>query len=304
MIPASGGAPPLSGESTLETALTRYLAQISSHKSPTTHARECRKARQIAARLGEMPLRDVTAFDLSGYRDQRLREASAAIVQGDLDLLNELFEVVVHQWGVALEGNPVHGIAPPRAVTERTHALSPGEQARLLAACDRRPTPMLGWIVRIALQTAMTKDEILKIRRQDLDLKARVVILPKTAGRAERQVPLSCLAVRWFQEALDDPERPDDEELLFYGAPGTLGIRRPLAIDKAFRAVVLQARLKGFRFSDLRTTALSRMTEAGLNEVETHTLAGLAFPRGIKRPPRPTLAALLARLDEVGFGIR
>ncbi|MBF0165736.1 MAG: tyrosine-type recombinase/integrase, partial [Magnetococcales bacterium] len=174
---------------------------------------------------------------------------------------------------------------------------------RLLAACDRRPTPMLGWIVRLALQTAMSKDELLKGRRQDLDLKTRVVVIPKNLNRPLRRVPLSREATRIYRELLGHPDRPDNEELLFYGAMGSLGVRRPLAMDKAFRAVALQARLKGLRFNDLRHEALSRLAKAGLSEVEIHTLAGLPLPRGVRPPRRPEVAELVARLDAVGFGM-
>jgi integrase len=298
----SGADITLSGESSLAAALTLYLERVSARKSPIAHAREQRKARQITARLGALVLQEVTALDLSDYRDHRLKSASAAIVQGDLELLRALFEVL-EQWGVTLEGNPVNGVSPPRGGGDRPRTLGPGELVRLLAACDRRPTPMLGWIVRIALQTAMSKDEILKIRTPDLDLKERVVTLPKGTTRPARQVPLSLEAVRLFREVLDYPERPAGEALLFFGAMGVTGLRRPLAIDKAFRGVVLQARLKGYRFADLRHEALSRMEAAGLTEVERATVAGLVLPRGVKRPPRPEVGALVARLDERGFGV-
>ncbi|MBF0340107.1 MAG: tyrosine-type recombinase/integrase [Magnetococcales bacterium] len=304
MSPGVGEQEPFSLQTPLAAALARYLEQISARKSVELHEREQRKARQIATRLGNLPLGEVTAMDLAGYRDHRLRQASAPIVQGDLDLLRELFEVVIGTWGVALEGNPVHGISAPLAAPDRSHTLGAGELVRLLAACDRRPSPLLGWIVRIALQTAMSKDEILKIRQEDLDLKARILTIPRTLSRASRQVALSREAVGLFRDALSYPERPDDEDLLFFGAMGSLGVRRPLAIDKAFRAVVLQARLKGFRFSDLRQEALSRLRAAGLSEVEVFTLAGMSLPRGGGRPVKPAVMDLVARLDAVGFGIR
>ncbi|GAB0056330.1 hypothetical protein SIID45300_00636 [Candidatus Magnetaquicoccaceae bacterium FCR-1] len=298
----SGSQASFSGETLLKAALVRYLEQVSVHKSPIQHARERRKAGQIAARLGEHPLGEITALDVSGYRDARLREASAAIVQGDLDLLRELFEVAVERWGVALEGNPVGGVAPTRAASDRERAFKPGELARLLAACDRRPTPMLGWIARIALQTGMSKEEILRLRIADVDLAARIVTVPRVLSRPMRQVPLTRVLVGVFREVLDYPERPEGETLLFFGSMGALGIRRPLAIDKAFRSAVVQARLKGCAFGDLRHEAVTRMAEAGLSEVEVHAIAGMPMPRG-GRVVKPTVVQLVARLDAVGFGV-
>ncbi|MEO5346847.1 MAG: site-specific integrase [Magnetococcus sp. YQC-9] len=299
----SGSEGSFSGETRLEKALTRYLEQISVHKSPTQHARERRKAGQIADRLGDRLLGEITALDVGAYRDGRLREASAAIVQGDLDLLRDLFEVVVTRWGVVLEGNPVHGVVAPRVALDRVRELEPGELARLLAACDRRPTPMLGWIVRIALQSAMSKDEILCLRVTDVDLMARVVTIPKVLNRPMRQVPLTRGLIGVLREVLAYPERPPGETLLFFGAMGALGIRRPLAIDKAFRSALLQARVKGYKFSDLQHEALVRMAEAGLSELEVRTIAGMPVLRGGRHGVKPGVAELLERLDAVGFGV-
>ncbi|MBF0128043.1 MAG: tyrosine-type recombinase/integrase, partial [Magnetococcales bacterium] len=168
------------------------------------------------------------------------------------------------------------------------------------------PTPMLGWIVRLVLQTAMAKEELLRLRKGDLDLAARVVTIPKTLVRPVRQVPLTWEAVRIFRQVLAYPERPPEEELLFFGAVGKGGVRNPLAIDKALRTVLLQARMKGFRFNDLRNEALSRMEEAGLNAAELLTVAGQPLPRTLSphgaRLVRPTMAELVIRLDGAGLG--
>lgn len=298
-----GEKPLVAGDLTVEAALNLYLEQVSVHKSLQAHEREKRKARQIGARLGRMLLRELTPLDLAEYRDFRLREASSAIVQGDLTLLEELFEVAVSHWHLELEGNPVKGVLPPRSTVSRGRAIAHGEMMRLLAACDRRPTPMLGWIVRIALQTAMSKEEILRVRKGDLNFKERILTVSKYLTRPMRQLPLSQEGVRVFQEALHYAERPIEEALLFYGAMGSLGIRRPLAIDKALRTVLLQARMKGFRFNDLRNEAMARMEAAGLTEVEICTLVGQPLPRTGKRLVRPSMAELVARLDAVGFGV-
>ncbi|MBF0296107.1 MAG: tyrosine-type recombinase/integrase [Magnetococcales bacterium] len=293
---------PLDEAMTVETALAWFLERVSAAKSPATHQREQRKARQIAARLGRILLRDLTPLEIADYRDYRLREASAAIVEGDLALLRELFDVAVTTWGLNLDANPLHAVAPPRPPAGRERSFERGEMVRLLAACDRRPTPMLGWIVRLAVQTAMGKEEILRLRKGDVDLGARVATIRKHLTRPMRQVPLTREAVRVFREVLAYPERPAEEELLFFGAMGKDGERAPVAIDKAFRMVLLQARLKGFRFNDLRNEALTRMAAAGLREIEICTIAGLPLPRLATRPARPALPELVARLDAVGLG--
>ena len=62
--------------------------------------------------------------------------------------------------GRELAGQPGHKYQAPSTGAGRNRRLSPEEESRLLAAVDQHSNPMMGWIVRIALETGMRWSEI------------------------------------------------------------------------------------------------------------------------------------------------
>ncbi|MEO5363494.1 MAG: tyrosine-type recombinase/integrase [Magnetococcus sp. DMHC-8] len=300
MPPDSTGTTPAT-DITLQTLLHRYLAEVSSKKSPTAHAREHRIAQHLMARLGTTPLVDLTPLLLSEFRETRLQEASASTVARDLGLLSQVIETAMTDWGVALAGNPLRSVAEPAEVQGRSRQLRPGERLRLISACNRHSNPMLGWVVRLILATGMRKPEVLHLQRPQVDLTARVVHLPRSGSSAPRDVPLSREVVKLFQEALHHVKPVTDTPLLFFGEPGRFGQRRPYAIDRVLRQAMNRARLKPFSCDELRDDAILRMRESGLTEQEVVAITGLRTLRIDRRAPHLQTHLLVQRLDEVGW---
>ncbi len=79
---------------------------------------------------------------------------------------------------------------------------------------------MLGWIVRIAIETGMRSSEITGLRCHQVDLQKRVVRLTDTKNDSSRTVPLTKMATETFKTALAYPARPKDCNLVFFGEPG------------------------------------------------------------------------------------
>ncbi|GAB3627047.1 Tyrosine recombinase XerC [Pandoraea terrae] len=66
---------------------------------------------------------------------------------------------------------------------------------------------MLRWIVRIAIETGMRSSEIVTLRRNQVDLTRRVVLLVETKNTLPRTVPLTVEVTNLFQQALASPVR-------------------------------------------------------------------------------------------------
>ncbi len=66
-----------------------------------------------------------------------------------------MFNIAIKEWGIGLTHNPVQNIRRPAPGPGRDRRLTPEEHQRLLAAVDAHSNPMLGWIVRIALETVV-----------------------------------------------------------------------------------------------------------------------------------------------------
>jgi integrase len=216
-----------SEKTTVADALDRYKREIVPTKKPSTQRREGARIRELKARFEIYSLAAVTPDLVGRYRDDRLAQGKANnTVRLELALLGHLFNVAIKEWHIGLIFNPVSNIRKPSPGEGRNRRLSGREQTVLLAAVDAHSNPMLGWIVRLAIETGMRQSEILGLRRGQVDLDRRVVRLTDTKNSAARTVPLTKLAASVLLNALANPIRPIDTDLVFFGEPGRDGKQR------------------------------------------------------------------------------
>ncbi len=209
---------------TLEAALKRYLADITPTKKSSTQRGETTKAKKLVEHLGKYSLAALSSEIIADFRDKRLNEPgrngriSNNTVRLELALLSHLYTVAIQEWGLGLTFNPVLNIRKPSPGDGRDRRLSADEERRLLAAVNGHSNPMLGWIVRIALETGMRSSEISTLKRSQVDLEKRVVRLSDTKNDSARTVPLSKQATEALRSAINNPVRPIDCNLVFLGA--------------------------------------------------------------------------------------
>ena len=126
----------------------------------------------------------------------------------------------------------------------------------------------------MALYTAMRKGEIISLKRSDIDLQRRTILLKDTKNNDSRTVPLTDKAYKVVQEVLEFPIRPVDTDYLFFGEPGKDGQRKPYVINRVWSKALKNAEIENFRFHDLRHEATSRFVEAGLSDQEVSSITG------------------------------
>lgn len=294
---------------TLSAALDRYLKEVSQAKRPTTLAREKKRVDILRASLGDYSLAALTPEVIAKFRDDRLAgdaddkgiriPRAPNTVRLDLALLGHLFSVAIKEWGLGLTYNPVSSIRRPAPGAGRNRRLTPDEEERLLKAVDGHSNPMLRWIVRIALETGMRSSEITGLRRNQVDLQRRIVRLVETKNTLPRTVPLTLEAVKQFKEALANPVRPIDTDLIFFGEPGKDGQRRPYNFNKVWLAIKRDAGCSDFRFHDLRHEAVSRLVEGGLSDQEVSAISGHRSMQMLKRYTHLRAEDLVQKLDNL-----
>ncbi len=284
----------------LRNALDRYLAEVSGTKKASTALAEQHKAKALKAALGAYSLAAISPDLVAEYRDQRMAEGkSASTVRLELALLSHLFTIAIKEWRIGLTYNPVANIRKPAPAQGRDRRLAADEETKLLAACDGHSNPMLGWIVRIALYTGMRAGEIKSLRRNQVDLTRRVVRLSDTKNGSVRTVPLTQAAVAAFREALANPVRPLDTDLVFFGEPGRDKKRRPYEFRPAWHRIVRAVGIPALRFHDLRHEAVSRLVEAGLGDQEVAAISGHKSMQMLRRYTHLRAEDLVARLDQL-----
>ena len=294
---------------TVSHALDRYLKEVTNTKRPTTQVSERRRAEVLRSELGAYSLATLTPEVIAQFRDKRLAGDPSKTgiripranntVRLELALLGHLFTVAIKEWGLGLPYNPVLSIRRPAPGAGRERRLSPDEEKRIFDAVAAHSNPMLHWIARIALETGMRSAEITTLRRGQVDLKRRIVRLVETKNTLPRTVPLTTGAVDALREALENPIRPIDTDLIFFGEPGKDGRRRPYTFNKAWLEIKAAVGLKDFRFHDLRHEAVSRFVEKGLSDQEVAAISGHKSMQMLKRYTHLRAEDLVAKLDQL-----
>lgn len=191
---------------TLGVALDRYLSEVTPTKKPTTQQTEIERAKPLRAFFSKYSLAAITPDLVARYRDMRLATAlkpqkgskatrltSASTVRLELALLGHLFTTAIREWRLGLAQNPVALVRKPKPAEGRDRRLDAMEEQALMRAVDAHSNPMLGWIVRIAVETGMRSGEILGLRLSQIDIRRRIVRLSDTKNDSARTVPLSRL---------------------------------------------------------------------------------------------------------------
>jgi integrase len=227
-----------SERTTVADALDRYEREIVPTKKASTQRREAARLRLVKQRFGQYSLAAITPDLVAKFRDARLAEGKANnTVRLELALLGHLFTIAIKEWHIGLVYNPVTNIRKPSPGEGRDRRLVDGEQQRLLTAVELHANPMLGWIVRLAIETGMRQSEILGLRRSQVELGRRIVRLTDTKNDASRTVPLSIAATEVLRTAMDHPIRSIGTDLLFFGEAGKDGKRRAYQFAKVWNAI-------------------------------------------------------------------
>ncbi|RAP57282.1 site-specific integrase [Oleiagrimonas sp. MCCC 1A03011] len=281
--------------------LDRYLSEVTPTKRPATQRTERERSVPLREYFGKYSLAAINADLVARYRDMRLatpharRKAapgqptptlSPSTVRLELALLSHLFTTAIREWGLGLHQNPVANIRKPSPSEGRDKRITKGEEEALLAALARQSNPMALWIVQIAVETGMRSSEILGLRRDQVDLRKRVVRLRDTKNRTSRTVPLSRRATRVLEDALANPTRHRGCALVFFGEPGRDGVRRPYNFKKAWEAARIEIGREDLHFHDLRHEAVSRFVEQGLSDQEVAAISGHKSMQMLRRYTR------------------
>jgi len=307
---------------TLREALERYQAEIVPHKKGKVQEVSVIKM-LLTLPLALRPLASIRGADLASLRDAWQKDYAPATVLRRLAVLSHVFSVARKEWGMESLSNPVEVIRKPvvknarvRRVVELerpfgdaeggddVRAMQEGELEWVIAASS---SALLPSIIRLAVETAMRRGEIVGLRWEHIDLERRAAYLPATKNGSARDVPLSSTAVAVLQglwDGLDAKER---------GAGLVFSIRAD-GVTRAFERAVDRARkqyeemckeidenpLDGFlvdlRFHDLRHEATSRLASI-FPMHELTKITGHKDPRMLMRYYHPRAEDLAKRMN-------
>ncbi|MEP7301708.1 MAG: site-specific integrase [Caldimonas sp.] len=219
--------------------------------------------------LAQQRSRYFAGADVDGkaiYKDKRKAIAPATINRYAASL------AAVITWAIKRRIAPKGYAHPCRAVerrtenNEQTRFLSDDERTRLLAACKASPWPRLYGLVLMALTTGARKGELQGLTWADIDRERGLANVGRSKNGDPKLLPL-------VPAVLDELAR-------FPGAPAERvfpATRRPLepyAFEQRWKEAMHAARVRGFRFHDLRHSCASMLARSGATLLEIGDLLG------------------------------
>jgi integrase len=260
-------------ERTLADAIDRYLKEDVNELADSADRR--RQLNWWKDQLGDISLLHL-CNDLDLLHDAKRKLETDKLKKGTtrapptvkryLAALSRLFSCAV-DWDWC-DTNPVRRIRKPKESPGRNRYLSDDERQALLKATVKSDDPYLHTLVLIALCTGGRAGEIQGLTWPDVSLQRKTVTFRHTKNRQVRTVPVTDQVVDRFREL--SRIRRIDSELVFPRYDGV----RPKSFRAAWDKAVAEARLKDFRFHDLRHTAASYLAMSGASPSELAAILG------------------------------
>lgn len=261
---------------TVTTLLDLYEREALPFKAPGTAYKQGLLYGHYRREFGDVPLTAITPAWLRTWRNHLATRLKPGTVRVYMDALSAALTYAVNEleW---LPEQPMRKVQRHPYDVSYVRFLSPEERHRLLRACRRSDHARLYPIVLLALHTGARKNELLYLRRRDVNLTQKVVYFLKTKTKVPRAVPLTGLALEYFSTPFYKIMPPD--AWLFPGVKTP----RPTRIDYAWDKARQDAGLADFRFHDLRHTAASYLLMSGANMVELANILGHRSMGMVKR---------------------
>ena len=135
-----------------------------------------------------------------------------------------------------------------------------------MAACEVDSRKHLRPILIAAVDTAMRRGELLKLRWRNVDFDDRSIEIEafNTKTARARAVAMTSRLESELKQLYENA--PKDPEGLVFGIKDNF--------KNGFAADCKEAKIEGLRFHDLRHTAITRMVEAGMQPAEVMRVSG------------------------------
>lgn len=195
---------------------------------------------------------------------------SIATANRYLATLSASFTYAVKELGW-IERNPCSRVRKGKESAGRVRYLTDDERTRLLKACKESRNPLLYPACVLALSTGARQSELMNLRWGQVDFGRRTILLREgeTKNGSGRVLPLTGEACELLRDMSKVRDLKDDRVFPVPAEGRGFGSMRN-AWDKALE----RAQVEDFRWHDLRHTAASYLTMAGVGSMEVAKMLG------------------------------
>jgi integrase len=268
----------------LADVLKRYMKEVTPSK---------RGAKREAEGIEFMLRQKIAAYSMANlspevvakFRDERMKTVGAGTIIRELSILSGIITHARKEWGLPTS-NPCALVRKPPTPQGRSRLLTASEEMRLLEELQpiRRRSPWMAPLVKLALETAMRRGELLTLRWENLNLTAQTALLPITKNGSARIVPLSKQAIA-ILEAMSNRS-----------SAGSVFPISHMTMHNCFVDACKRAEIVNLRFHDLRHTATGRLAEKLPNVIELASVTGHQTIQMLKRYYHPNAEAMAQKL--------
>jgi integrase len=213
-------------------------------------------------RIAKMRALDLRPSTIAQYRDERLRVVANNTVKNEINLLSAVFEDARTEWDVGI-ANPTKGLKRPTDNSPRKKLPTQEQLTALLDSTASSKSPNLHHMVVLALETAARLGELAQMRREDVDVQNRCVVLLSTKNGHSRLLPLSKRALECIEGRMRISK---DAERLFDCTVDS--------IKHSFKESARRAGVGWMSFHTLRHIAVTRLLESGLGISQVAQISG------------------------------
>jgi integrase len=216
-------------------------------------------------------IQSITHADILRYKLLRLNtplqnggQRGIAGINRELQMMRRLMSLSVKNgW---LKKSPFHNGDPLISLADepqRTRILSFEEESRLFQAIDSNPHRFnLKGIVLIALDCAFRRNEILTLKRKDIDFIKKTITIRAFNSKTAKSRTVG-ITVRVYEWLLQFENFNADDNIF------------PIkSIHTTWGRTIKQAGIEDFHFHDCRATGISRLIAAGVPHTEVMRVSG------------------------------
>lgn len=197
-------------------------------------------------------LDEITVQDVEKYKSDRIKEVKPATINRDLACLKHLYNKAI-DWNLT-EFNPVKKVRFFKEPPGRVRYLSSEEINRLLTNCPEQLKP----VVIVALNTGLRRSEIFNLKWENIDFRNRILMVEMSKNNEKRAVPINQIVYELLHK---------------YSRAGEY-IFNVSNSRRLFEKAVEDAKIKDFKFHDLRHTFASYLAMSGCNLKTIQELMG------------------------------
>ena len=264
--------------------ITRYRDEITPHKK----GRDTEKYKLnfiLRHKIAKVKLLSLKAKHVIDFKKDISEGRAPSTINKYIHYIYTVWETAKLNWDIALPyRNPCELVKKEKVKDKIDRILSIEEYQDLLQACTTSNLAFLSDIVEFAYITAMRFGEITKLKTSNINFEKSTALLIDTKNGETRLVPLTSRAVEIcqkfrFREKLFDINR---DKFRHY-----------------FEQACFRAKVKNFRFHDLRACAITNLFLNGWSIAEVSVVSGHKTWSELKRYTRIQPDTLVSKINDV-----